>query len=74
MYMLKIATVNNDKDLSFRVKGQKTESNAFFSITNIETTSVHHFPALWYTLTLASMEKNLRTEQSVPIDTMPKIN
>ena len=30
MYMLKIARVNNSKNLSFRVKGQKTESNAFF--------------------------------------------
>ena len=30
MYMLKIATVNNNKNLLFGVKGQKTESNAFF--------------------------------------------
>ena len=55
MHMLKIATV--DKNLSFRVKGQKTEGNAFFSVTHIETTSVHPFPALWNALALPSMEK-----------------
>ena len=35
-----------DKNLSLQVKSQKTENNAFFSVTNIETTSVHPFPAL----------------------------
>ena len=45
MYMLNIAIVNNNKNLSFRFKGHKTEQ-CIFSVTNIETTSVHHFPAL----------------------------
>ena len=41
-------------------------------VTDVETTFVHPLPALWYTLTLTSMEKHLRTEQSVLIDTMLK--
>ena len=33
MHMLKKATINDDINLSFRIKGQKTESNAFFCNT-----------------------------------------
>ena len=40
----------------------------------VETMSVYPFPALWQTLTLSSMKQHLRTEESVPIDTMLKTN
>ena len=46
--------------------------NYFSKGHNVGATFVHPFPALWQTLTLLPMEKNLRTEQSVPIDTMLK--
>ena len=39
---------------------------------NVETMSVHPFPALWQTLTLDSMKQHLMTEKSVPIDTILK--
>ena len=39
---------------------------------NAETMSVHHFPALWQTLTLSSMKQHLKTEEPGPIDTMLK--
>ena len=42
------------------------------SVTNVETTCVHPFPALWYTLTLSSMKLNLSTEESGATDTMLK--
>ena len=41
-------------------------------VTNVETMFVHPLPALWYTLTLSSMEKYLKSEESNPIDTMLK--
>ena len=68
-HMLKLATA--DKNLSFRVKGQKTESNVFFSVTHIETTSVHHIPP-YVDFNIGLYGENLRTDQSVPIDTMLK--
>ena len=46
--------------------------NYFSKGHNVGSTFVHPFPALWQTLTLKPMEKYLRTEQSVPIDTMLK--
>ena len=46
--------------------------NYFAKGHNVGTTFVHPFPVTWQTLTLPPMEKNLRTEQSVPIDTMLK--
>ena len=46
--------------------------NYFSKGHNVGKTFVHPFSALWQTLTLQHMKKNLRTEQSVPIDTMLK--
>ena len=48
--------------------------NYFSKGHNVGTTFVHSFPTLWQTLPLQQMEKILRTEQSVPIDTMLKVH
>ena len=55
MHMLKLATV--DSIYCSESKVIKQESNVFFFVTHIETTSVHPFPALWYALELTFMEK-----------------
>ena len=57
---------------SYQFYGQNKETYKSSLSHNVETMSVHPFPTLWQTVTLGSMKQHLRTEKSVPIDTMLK--
>ena len=50
----------------------KTETHAIILNNKCRDNICSPLPALWQTLTLTLMEKNLRAEQSLPIDTMLK--
>ena len=57
---------------SYWFYGQNPETHKISLSHNVETMSVHTFPALWQILALSSMKQHLRTEESVPIDTVLK--
>ena len=72
MYMLKIATV--DKNLFQGVKGHKTESNAFFCCNSYSDNICLPLSSPMVHFSIGLYGENLITEQSVPTDTMLKVN